>query len=120
MDLFPVLQNAFLIFGTLISVFLFGSYFAYKHKTHNAERSIADASIAASNVSAYFTTERDNVVHTIAIPETEVLAAEYNLQVAPVQSYSTYETQRRTNYEIINNRHRTSEKVRNNPYTMFR
>ncbi len=122
MDLLPLLQTALLLFGSVTILFLFASFFIYKVKQGNRPRNNreVDYPLPVQPIPAYAT--RDNMVHTIAIPESGVINNR-DEEVLPVQHYSPYPPinyQRRTNYEIINNTAETNKKVRINPYTMFR
>ncbi len=120
MDLFPVLQNAFLVFGTIVVTFLFGSFFAYKHKKIKENRSLENFPLAVNNASGYNTQVRDSIVHTIAIPEIGAIPNEYNRKTVPFQNNTKSDIPRRTNYEILNNFGSSPRKTKMDPYTLFR
>ena len=123
MDLLPLLQTALLLFGSVTLLFLFSSFFIYKLKKGHQPATHVEAEypLAVQPIPVY-STRGDNIVHTIAIPESGVMShREEELQ--QVQQYSPYPPinyQRRTNYAIVNNSAETVKKVRINPYTMFR
>jgi hypothetical protein len=125
MDLLPLLQSALLVFATCTILFLVVSFFIYKLKHRqqiftNEKNGNASPATPHSSFNA-----QDNIVHTIAIPESGVLSNFYEepIPVAAGSGFSqTRHTEhiRRNNYEVLNPTHEINKKMRLDPYTMFR
>lgn len=121
MDLLPLLQTALVIFGTSTVLFLFVSFFIYKMK-HRPNSFVSQQHQTLSSQRAPQYETHHDIVHTIAIPESGIIAHGYDEapQPAYIPVYQPQEQFRKSKYEVMNNTAEYHKKVRINPYTMFR
>ncbi len=125
MDLMPILVMTLVLFGSIILIFLFGSFFVYRAKNNSNNRvNESDASINSLSIERVVSLEtRNSQVRTIAIPETEMLYEpfrEAELEEEDLTPAYVMPRQNINRFEVVNNQMDQRPKGRNNPSILFR
>jgi hypothetical protein len=69
MDLFALLQTAFIIFASIATVTLIASFIAYKIKHYRLKDNGKNKVQSISGLTNPFTMTKGDIVHTVALPE---------------------------------------------------